>query len=89
MRTATPPDDTEIMRKLIHQVQRAAEGGVETRVRTIVTRPMWRAWCRAVGLPENSKPTQWLGPAQTRRIFGSETVVVESNEMFSLSFRPA
>lgn len=84
---AIPPskEDREIMIALIGQVANAAQGSVETKVRTVISRPMWRAWCRAVGVPQNSKPTAWLGIGKTIRVYGSETIVFESDEMVSAS----
>lgn len=80
--------DREIMCALIGQVSLAAHGGVETSVRTIITRPMWNAFCRAVGNPEDSEPTEWLGIKDTLRVYGSETIVIDHPEMASISFRP-
>lgn len=87
------PEDKLIMCNLIGQVMIALRAGQrdypgkpssEINVRTVITRPMWNAFCRASGIPENSTPTAWLGP-QTRRVFGSETIVVDSDEWWSAS----
>jgi hypothetical protein len=72
--------------ELIHQVQLSARGSVETEVRTIISRPMWRLWNRELGDPEDSEPTEWLGIKDTNRVYGSETIVVESDALFSFSF---
>lgn len=88
------PEDKLIMGTLIGQVLIALKAGQrdfpgkpssEMNVRTVITRPMWNAFCRASGMPENSTPTVWLGPHKTRRVFGSETIVVESDEWWSAS----
>lgn len=84
--------DDEIMCALIGQVskamvaaQKTKPAASETDVITYVTRPMWNAFCRAVKVPENSKPTGWNGIHGTIRIFGSETKIIESSEMWSYS----
>lgn len=88
------PEDKLIMCTLIGQVLVALRAGQrdfpakpssEMNVRTVITRPMWNAFCRASGIPENSEPTAWLGQHKTRRVFGSETIVVESDEWWSAS----
>jgi hypothetical protein len=81
--------DSEITRALIRQVlaalQDATIGGMtEANVLTYVTRPMWEAFLRYQGLPEVTPPTPWQG-VDTVRIFGSETIIVESEEWWSLS----
>jgi hypothetical protein len=91
---STNPEDRLIMATLIGQVlaalregQRNHPGGPssERNVRTVITRPMWNAFCRASGIPENTEPTEWIGCHKTRRVFGSETIVVESDEWWSAS----
>lgn len=80
------PDDTAIMCALISQVQLAMPpGGIETQVRTIITRPMWDAFCRASGMKVPCMPTEWKGIG-TRRVYGSEARVVESSLMAAVSF---
>lgn len=79
--------DDEVMCALIGQVAQAARGSVECDVTTIITRPMWNAFCRATKMPENSEPTAWLGIHKTRRVYGSETIVVDRPEMASISFK--
>lgn len=84
----TQPTDSQIAFALIHQVTKAVPatcGANEQSVRTIITRPMWKAWCRFTVSPENSEPTAWLGK-KTLRVYGSETIVVESDVMQSVSF---
>jgi hypothetical protein len=77
---------------LIDQVQNALKsrlgevpGICERDVRTVITRPMWNVFCRAIGVPENSTPTEWLGLHNTIRVAGSETIVIESDEWWSAS----
>ena len=78
--------DDEILRQLIHQVSKAKpKGGNETAVTTYVTRPMWKAWCRAAGIPEDSEPTEWNG-CHTCRVYGSKTIIIESEQMAAISF---
>lgn len=85
--------DDFVMRTLVGQVCTALMAGVvatgqkslnERDVVTYITRPMWRAFCRGCGMPENCNPTEWKGLA-TRRVYGSETIIVESDEMWSAS----
>lgn len=77
--------DEAVMCALIGQVSATAAGDVETNVRTVITRPMWEAFCRSAGIPTDAKPTAWNGIHNTIRVFGSETVIVESEEFWSVS----
>ena len=79
-------NDNEIMRALINQVMKAAHGKPETEVVTFITKPMWRAFCRATGLPRNSSPTEWQGIKKTIRVFGSHTIIVPGKKLASVSF---
>lgn len=82
-----PITDEQIVRALIVQVASAVPpGGNERDVTTVISRPMWNAFCRATGIPEDSEPTRWVGANETRRVYGSATVVVENGEMISVSF---
>lgn len=82
--------DDDILRALIRQVAKAMPPGQsETAVTTVVTRPMWQAWCRATGIPEDSEPTEWIGAHNTHRIYGSRTIIVESGHMAAVSFANA
>jgi hypothetical protein len=72
--------------ELVMQVVRAANGRNEQCVRTVISRPMWRIFLRWVGWPEDTDPTPWLGTGKTRRVFGSDTIVVESEAFFSFSY---
>lgn len=59
----------------------------ELDIRTVITRPMWQAFCSAAGISDGPcEPTEWLGPNNTRRVCGSETIVVESDEWWSASW---
>lgn len=78
--------DTEIMCALIGQVASAANGRSEREVKTLITRPMWNAFLRSIGAKENAVPTEWRGIHRTIRVYGSETIVIESDEMASVSF---
>ena len=57
----------------------------ERDVVTYITRPLWRVWLRWAGCSEDQEPTEWIGNS-TRRVFGSRTVVVESNDYASVSY---
>ncbi len=78
--------DDEIMRALIAQVSKAAQGKSELEVTTFITKPLWNAFLRAVGEKPNTKPTKWNG-LETVRVFGSATIVVPGKKMWSASFR--
>lgn len=68
---SSSPLDDEVMRALIEQVSKAVpEGGSEHDVLTIITRPMWEIWCRAVGFPIGCLP---LWPDRT--VYGSVTLL--------------
>lgn len=78
--------DDRIMHALIGQVARAVpKGGTERDVTTIISIPMWRAWCRAVGMPEDSQPTEWGIGVESNRVYGSRTIVVENDKMIAVS----
>lgn len=86
--------DEQIMLALIGQVADAHANlrknicgpSTEADVQTIISRPMWDAFCRATKTPVGTKPTAWLGIGKTHRVYGSETHVVESEHMFSFSY---
>lgn len=80
------PSDSEIMRALIGQVAKAANGDSEQRVTTFITKPMWRAFLRATGSPVNAKPTEWQMGPKCMRVYGSKTIVVPSKKLQSISF---
>lgn len=86
MKTPGEMRDEMVMCALIGQVCSARENGVETEVVTIITRPMWNAFLRGAKMAEDSSPTVWKGSG-TIRVFGSETIVVESDEWWSASRR--
>lgn len=72
--------DDQILRALVGQVAKTVpKGENEHSVETIISRPMWEAFCRGAGLPEDTKPR--LGCS----VYGSETRIVESEAMFSFS----
>lgn len=75
----------EISRALIEGVIKAAKGRREDQVTTIITRPMWNAFCKEIGLPENSIPTEWIGK-DTIRVYGSKTIVIESDKLAAISY---
>lgn len=72
--------DYDIMRALVAQVQRARRAG-GPRVLTIISRPMWRAWQRAIGEPD------YPGSELTTecRIYGSPVCVIEDHRLFSFT----
>ncbi len=68
--------DDEVMRALMQQVAKAVPvGGSERDVLTIITRPMWEMWCRAVGNLADSLPDNGLAG---NRVYGSYTVLIDS-----------
>jgi len=75
------------MHALIKQVLTAANGGNEQGVVTVITKPMWQAFLRATGGNPKQKPTKMLGVGNTFRVYGSHTIVVESTQMKSFSFK--
>ena len=78
--------EPELVNALICQVTKAANGGSELSVTTFISKPMWKRFLKAIGINESSKPTGWNGD-KTIRVYGSNTVVVDSNELFSLSVK--
>lgn len=86
-RPAKKPSDSAIMRALINQVMKATPlKGTERDVVTFITKPMWRAFLRATGSPVNAKPTEWKMGKDCMRVFGSTTVVLNSQKLQSMSF---
>lgn len=78
--------DERIARDLIAQVAACVRPyRTEEDVTTVITRPMWNAFLRFSGVPENTPPTEWKGKG-TVRVYGSKTVVVESGDMAAVSF---
>lgn len=77
--------DQQIARALIDQVRKAANGHSEMDVTTLISRPMWYAFNRFTGHPEDTEPTEWQGLKDTHRVFGSRTVVVDRDDMWSIS----
>ncbi len=76
----TVSDDT-IMCELIQQVTKAVPAGKsELAVTTVITLPMWQAWCRAVELPT------WALPHHGWGVYGSFTIVLDCEELFSYSY---
>lgn len=77
--------DEQIAHALIGQVNSiAGENHCSERdVTTYISRPMWEAWSRFT--KTEGEPTEWLGLHETRRVYGSETIVVESPELFAVS----
>ncbi len=81
-----PNIDDAILRELVGQVSKAVPAGQSERaVTTVISRPMWEAWCRATGIPKGAKPSEWRG-IDSYRVYGSKTVVIESSEMVAVSF---
>jgi hypothetical protein len=78
--------DDKIMLALVKQVSKAIPSwGNERDVVTYISRPMWKAFLRAIRKPEDSEPTDWIGFDDTIRVYGSQTIVVDSEEYFSYS----
>lgn len=77
--------DEKITRALIDQVNSAIPPwGNERDVKTFVSRPMWEAFLRFLKLPSGTEPTEWR-IKDCVRVYGSETIVVDSDLMFSYS----
>ena len=76
----------ELLHGLHIQVRNAMPAhGDERDVITYATRAMWRMFLAAVGDDEHLEPTPWLG-TKSRHIWGSETHIIESDELFSFSY---
>jgi len=76
----------EIVHALIKQVSLARpDGESERAVTTLITRPLWKRWLAFFGSPEDTEPTEWLGTS-SERIYGSKTIVIESDRLESVSF---
>ena len=72
---------------LIDGVRKAQpKGGNERDVTTVITRPMWRIWNVAMNQHPDTPPTEWSPNPQCNRIFGSETIVIESEKFEAYSF---
>ncbi len=69
-------NEPKIMQALIEQVSKARSDGVETEVRTFISRPLWERFLAETGTPAKTEPTPWIGK-DTVRVFGSETQVIE------------
>lgn len=80
--------DHEILSTLIGQVSRARpKHGSEMNVITLISRSMWRLWNEATDCNPDDEPMNWThDPKQCRRVYGSYTVVVESEAFFAVSF---
>ena len=79
--------DREVMHALMGQVASVVKGNAKSErdVVTLISRPMWRKWCADVGEPEDSVPGEW---GKSVRVYGSETIIVESEHDFAVSFLP-
>lgn len=71
---------------LIGQVTMAAAGDTELNVITYITRPLWRQFNQTLGEVKDVEPTPWLGIGKTHRVYGSETIVVETPGLWAVSF---
>lgn len=88
----TPPPTVTgayLINALIAQVTKAAAGGSELNVVTRISRPMWRMWNEANGHHPDTEPTAWLGQDLTRRVYGSETIVVDDPGLWAVSKKRA
>ena len=77
----------DLVFRLIEQVESATpKGKTELDVVTLITRPLWRMWCESVGIPADSEPSkEWCGTG-TKRVYGSRTIVVDSDKLAAISF---
>lgn len=88
------PTSREIMSALITQVMRAAgpTPTPETEVKTYISREMWTLFLIGTGMTRRlalkTNPTGWIGMGKTHRVYGSETIIIESDQIFSWSVRP-
>ena len=73
----------QIARALVAQVALAANGRCETDVVTFITKPMWRAFMKELGHSPNTKPTEWTTIKDTRRVYGSKTIVVDGTKQMA------
>lgn len=84
------------MSALIKQVMRAqgtpTSTTPETEVKTYISRGMWTQFLIGTGMTrkqaEKTNPTGWIGYGKTHRVYGSETIIIESPELFSWSVCP-
>jgi hypothetical protein len=82
-------NDHEIAYALMEGVSKAVpDKGSERDVVTYVSRPMWQAFCRAANIPELSEPTLWSNDGECCRIYGSATIVVDTDKMIAVSITP-
>lgn len=79
------PIPCDVARYLIYGVQRAAQGCSERDVVTYLTRPMWDIWNQFTG--NSGDPTPWLGKELTRRVFGSETIIIPGDNLLAFSLK--
>lgn len=78
--------ERELIATLSDQVLKAVPpNGSERDVITYISRPMWRMWNGATGVHPDTEPTLWFGNEATRRVFGSETVVIDHDKAFAVS----
>lgn len=81
-------DADAIARALIHQVAIAVPKGAgksEQNVRTWISRQMWTKWCEFTGDDPRSLPTAWSSGKECRRVYGSETIIVNKPGMWAAS----
>lgn len=84
--TSTLPDHLYAVRlALIKQVMDARGGQSEVNVRTVISRPLWRLWLEATGSSPDDEPTDWRPDFSCRRVYGSETVVIEHPGLWAVS----
>lgn len=72
-----------LVRQVMACLHSMPPGCNERDVRTYISRGMWRAFVAELGLP-GGEPTEWKGK-DTRRVYGSETIVIERPGMWSFS----
>lgn len=80
--------DNDILRALIHQVTKARPKGLpESFVTTIISLPMWKAFNRSLKCHESQSPSYTPHNTKTNHtVYGSLTIVVPSDRMFSVSY---
>jgi len=81
--------EEEVCFALVEQVENASCDFEVPRacITTVITRPLWRIFCRYWDWDENSEPTEWVGLELSRNVGGTRTIVIESEHFAAVSFR--
>jgi hypothetical protein len=80
------PAQRDLLSSLIGGVVTSVpEGGSERDVVTFVSKPLWNIWCEMTEMPPGTKPSDWIKDG-CARIYESETILVDSDRFFAVSF---